>query len=354
MFNLEQSIAEWRRRMISAGIKSPGVLDELESHVREDVEQQMRSGATAEQAFRAAVQRVGAAENLKVEFAKVIRPGARLSHSTMRACCFAVAAFVFAVETWTLLIYDITVPERVFGLGLVALIAGFIGALPDLNRLLGPGLRGRSLREAIITVCNCAAVVWVGLLFLSLGHIDPLRLGIVASTVCWGLIAAATMTVVVFICGTEPEALNLWTPAVWQSFELAGAEAARFHHDYIGTEHVLLGLLGEENGTVPKILKNLGVHRETVRAEIEKIIATGPLSQTNRPAVYTPRAQKAFRIAIKEAKAARALRAETEHVFLGLLCEGGGLAAKVLEKLGVNAAKVREQIRCGDRKDGHA
>jgi Clp amino terminal domain, pathogenicity island component len=354
MFNLDHAITEWRRKMISAGIKSSAVLDELENHLREDVEQQMRSGTAGEQAFRAAVQRVGAAENLNREFAKVSCPAARLSHNTLRACCFVVAAFVFAVETWTLLIYDVTIPERVFGLGMVALIARFIGALPDLNRLLWPGLRGWALRKTITTVCNCIAVGWVGLLFLSLGHIDPLRLGIVASTVCWGLIAAATMTVVVFICGTEPEALNLWTPAVWQSFELAGAEAIRFHHDFIGTEHVLLGLMGEENGTVPKILENLGVRRDTVRAEIEKIIATGPQSSTTRPVVYTPRAKKSFQIAIREAKAARAVRAETEHILLGLVCEGGGFAAQVLKKLGVNATKVREQLRSTNRKDGHA
>src|SRR6185437_8291777 len=114
MFNLERSIAEWRREMISAGIKSRDVLDELESHVREDVEQRMRAGATVDRAFREAVQRVGAAENLNREFAKV-RRDPRLSHRAMRALCLVVATFVFVVETWTLLMYDISVRGRIFG-----------------------------------------------------------------------------------------------------------------------------------------------------------------------------------------------------------------------------------------------
>jgi ATP-dependent Clp protease ATP-binding subunit ClpC len=166
------------------------------------------------------------------------------------------------------------------------------------------------------------------------------------------LYVAAAATAVVLAHGTDPEVVNPWTPAVWQSFELASAEAVRFRHDFIGTEHVLLGLMSEENGRVSRILKNFGVQRETVRAEIEKIVGTGPQSRAAHPPAYTPRAQKAFQIAIREAKAARAIRAETEHVLIGLLCQGGGVAAIVLEKFGVNAAKVREQLQ-SNQKDSH-
>jgi hypothetical protein len=344
MFNLEQAIFEWRRKMISAGIKSSDVLDELESHLREDVERQMRSGATGERAFREAVQRVGAAENLNREFAKV-RPSARVSRNTVRALCLATAAFVFAVETWTLMIYDVTISERVFGIGMVALIAGFIGALPDLNRILWRGVRGSSPRKAIAMTCNYAIAIWFALLWMSLLHIDILQIGIVVSTICWGLVAAGAVTIMVFVLGAEEEALDLWAPAAWQSFKLAEAEAARFHHDFIGTEHVLLGLFGEENGKVRKVLESLGVRRETVRAEIEKIVGTGPQSQANRPATYTPRAKKAVQFAIREAKAARAIRAGPEHVLLGLLEEGSGVAAMVLKSMGVDSSKARVQIQ---------
>jgi ATP-dependent Clp protease ATP-binding subunit ClpC len=108
---------------------------------------------------------------------------------------------------------------------------------------------------------------------------------------------------------------------------------------------VLLGLLGEQSGKVRRILETLGVHRESVRAEIEKSVGASPESHTSRPAVYTPRAQKAFQLAIREARIAHAIHAEPEHLLLGLLDEGDGLAAKVLNRLGVNAAKAREQIR---------
>jgi hypothetical protein len=344
MFKLDQAIFEWRRKMISAGIKSSDVLDELESHLREDVGQQMRAGVTVERAFREAVRRVGAAENLNREFAKVRRPAARFSHRTARGLCFATAAFVLVIETWTLMIYEVSIPERVFGIGMVALIAGFIGALPDLNRLLWRGVRGATPRKAIANACNCVIAIWFGLLWLDLLHIYILPMGIVTSVVCWGLVAAGAMTLMVFVFGAEEEALDLWAPAAWQSFELAGVEAARFHHDFIGTEHVLLGLLGEENGKVRKVLENLGVRRETVSAEIEKIVGLGPESHKNRPAPYTPRAKKAFQFAIREAKTARADRAEPEHVLLGLLGGCGGVAAEILTRMGVDAKKVREQV----------
>lgn len=345
MFNLDQAISNWRKQMLAAGIKSGEVLDELESHLREDVEQAMRSSVSAERAFREAVRRVGAAESLNREFAKVRRPVARFSHNTVRAVYLATAAFVLAVETWTFMVYDVPIPERVFGIGVVALIAGYIGALPDLNRFSWRGVGGNGPRKAIAAVCNATIAVWFGLLWLDLLHIKTLPVGIVAGAICWGLIAAGAMTIMVFVLGAEEEALDLWAPAAWRSLELAEAEAAQLHHDFIGTEHVLLGLLGEENSKVRKVLENLGVHRETVRGEIEKIVGAGPQSRTKRPAVYTPRAKKAFQLAIREAKAARASRAEPEHVLLGLLDGCGGVAAMVLNKMGVDAKKVREEIR---------
>lgn len=347
MFNLEQSIAEWRRQMIAGGIKTPVPLDELESHLRDHVEQQMLAGVAAELAFRSAVQRVGAAENLNREFAKVRRPGARLNHNTLRVVWLVIAVFVFAIETWTLMIYDVTIPERVFGIGMVALIAGFIGALPDLNRSLWRGVSGSSPRKTTVMVCNSAIAIWFVLLWLDLLHVNTLPMGIVASAVCWGLVAAGAMTVMVFVFGAEEEALDLWALAAWRSLELAEAEAARFHHDFIGTEHVLLGLLGEDNGKVRGVLEKFGVRREMVRTEIERIVGSFPQRRRNRALAYTPRVRKAFQFAIREAKTARAIRAEPEHVLLGLLDEGGGVAAVVLKKFGIDASTARKQIAEG-------
>jgi ATP-dependent Clp protease ATP-binding subunit ClpC len=99
----------------------------------------------------------------------------------------------------------------------------------------------------------------------------------------------------------------------------------------------------------------LGVRRETVRTEIEKIVGTGPQSHFNRQP-YTPRARKALQIAIQEAKAARHNHVQPEHIFLGLLREGGGVAAKVLTALGVDTTTAREAIRkfSTDGKDDYA
>jgi hypothetical protein len=342
MFNLEQSIAEWRRKMATAGITSPAVLDELESHLREDIEKQMRAGAAADGAFNKATQRVGAADELKLEFGKVTRPQPRFSPTAQRVCCLAAAAFVFSVETWTLIIYEVTPATRLFGIAFVSVIAFYIGVLPDLNRKLESGVRGWALRNAIATTCSYATILWVCLLLLDLVHVTLLPSGIILGVVCWALIGAAALTTAVLSTGTTT--LDLWSPSARKSFEFADAEAVRFRHDFIGTEHVLLGLMAEPDGSVSKVLGKMGVQRETVRAEIEKIIGSGPQSQKNCPLVYTPRAKKAIRIAIQEAKAARHNHVQPEHIFLGLLREGGGVAAKVLTTLGVNATNARTEI----------
>lgn len=119
MFNLDQAIGEWRRQMIAGGIKSSAVLDELESHLREDIEQRIRSGTPAPQAFEEATRQIGNADALKLEFAKVTRTGPRLSYNFQRAACVAVALFVVLVETWTLFEYEMTPAVRLLGLATV-------------------------------------------------------------------------------------------------------------------------------------------------------------------------------------------------------------------------------------------
>lgn len=343
MFDLNQSITEWRRQMAAGGIKSPKVLDELESHLREDVERRIQSGAPLERAFQEATRQIGAAKDLKLEFGKISLPQPRLNRTTMRLGCAGMAVFVFLVEGWTLLAFDVARVDRILGMALVSLIAGYIGFLPDLNRLQ-PGVRGWALRKAIAMTCNCAVVLWTCLLLLSVWNIVPLPREIIFNIVCWSLYVAAAATGVVIALGTEPEALKLWTPEAWQSFEFAGVEASRFHHDFIGTEHVLLGVLQSENTCVRNILSQMGVSSETVRGEIEKIVGKGPESQSHRPPPYTPRALKAIKLAVLEAKALHSERVGAEHVFLGLIREGSGVAAKVLGSLGVNTTKARAGI----------
>src|SRR3954463_13502669 len=151
MFNLEQSISEWRRQMQSVGVKNPNIVDELESHLREDLERRLQSGESEEQAFEGAAQGVGQASLLKHEFAKL------------------------GGKKWT----------------------------------------------------------WLGNLK--------------------GVIAQAFVRV---------GSLSTFTPGAQRTLELARQEAPRLNHGFVGTEHVLLGLLALEDGVVPNVLKKMGVDRE--------------------------------------------------------------------------------------------
>ena len=343
MFNLEQSIAEWRRQMSAGGIKDSNILAELESHLREDVERRMRDGASEEQAFREAVIQVGTAEQLRPEFGKVSRSQARLSPRAVRIGCAGMAMFLLLTQGWTLLSYDISAAERIAGLVCVTVTALYIGFLPKLN-LLWPGVPGWGLRRAVGKTWAVFVPAWICVLFLNLAGLTHFPSGILSSMVCWLLFFAGAITSVVLGFGTEPEVLNLWMPEVWQSFEAAHAEAVRFHHNFIGTEHLLLGLLQSEGSSIPQVLGRMGIGCESVRAKIEKIVGSGGQSSAGEKLRYTPRAGRACEIAIQEAKKGHSQRAGAEHLFLGLIREGSGVAALVLKELGVNLQKAREEV----------
>lgn len=230
MFDLEKAVADWRQQMVTAGIKKGEAIDELESHLRDDIQQQIQQGLTKEKAFEMAVERIGGTQALKAEFAKV-------SHQT----------------------------------GFLEMLKGF------LTRTRAP--------------------------------------------------------------------LIAFTPDAQRSLELARAEAPRLNHDFIGTEHVLLGLLNSERGIVSNVMRRLGVECATVRAEIEKVI--GPAVPAKRVAAeipYTPRATRALALAAKEAKRLQQMQVNPEHVFLGLIKEGTGVAGVVLKNLGVDINRAREEI----------
>jgi Clp amino terminal domain, pathogenicity island component len=234
MFDLETAIANWRKQMLAAGIQSPVPLEELESHLREDVEQQVRSGTIESQAFHIAVQRIGQALTLKKEFMKT---------------------------------------DDIKGT-----------FLRKLKRfLLGPG-------DA------------------------PLP------------------------------AVEDFAPAARQTLELAPAEARRFHHDFVGTEHILLGLIQSGSKTVGNVMRELGVDSEAVRLEIGKIVSMGPVHEITSKILLTPRAREALQLATEEARKLSQPRVKAEHIFLGLLREGSGVAALVLKKLGVQIGSVRMEI----------
>ena len=143
-----------------------------------------------------------------------------------------------------------------------------------------------------------------------------------------------------------PFALAEFTSNAQETLTLAREEAPRLHHDFIGTEHVLLGLTKSPAGIVPKVMQKMGVDSENVRREIEKWVGLGqPATQNSTTIPYTPRAKRALSLAAQEAKALHRTHIGAEHIFLGLLLEGHGVAALVLKSLGVDVEKARAEIR---------
>ncbi|MDI9404979.1 MAG: Clp protease N-terminal domain-containing protein, partial [Limnohabitans sp.] len=125
---------------------------------------------------------------------------------------------------------------------------------------------------------------------------------------------------------------------------LANQEAQRLNHEYIGTEHILLGLVKEGSGVGANVLKNLDIDLRKVRIEVEKLVKTGPEMVTMGKLPQTPRAKKVIEYAIEEARNLNHNYVGTEHLLLGLLREHDGVAAQVLMNLGLKLEEVREEV----------
>ena len=233
MFNLEHSILTWRRQMLSAGVTNPDIVDELESHLREDWARRVESGDSEELAFAGAVQGIGQASLLQHEFAKL------------------------SGKKWAWL-----------------------------KKLMG----------------------------ISAGDFVPFP------------------------------SLSTFTPGARWALELARQEAPRLNHGFVGTEHVLLGLLALEDGVVPHVFKNMGVDREGVRRQIENWMSTFPPSGIPGPVPYTPRVKQSLYFAAREARASRNVPVGAEHILLGLVMEGDGVAGRVLRDFGLSPETTREEI----------
>ena len=126
--------------------------------------------------------------------------------------------------------------------------------------------------------------------------------------------------------------------------QLANQEAQRFNHEYVGTEHVLLGLVKEGSGVAANVLKNLDVDLRKIRVEVEKIVQSGPDMVTMGKLPQTPRAKKVIEYAIEEARNLNHNNVGTEHLLLGLLREQEGVAAQVLMNLNLKLEEVREEV----------
>ncbi len=138
--------------------------------------------------------------------------------------------------------------------------------------------------------------------------------------------------------------MNNFTPRAQQVLVLARKEADRFSHAYIGTEHLLLGLIKLGQGVAVNVLQHMGLELETVRMEVEKEVGSGPPQKSGGNIPYTPRVKKVLAFANKEAKSLNHSYVGTEHILLGLLREGEGVAARVLRRLDIDLQRTRNEI----------
>src|SRR6201997_1522889 len=138
--------------------------------------------------------------------------------------------------------------------------------------------------------------------------------------------------------------MNNFTPRAQQVLALARKEADRFNHNYVGTEHLLLGLIKLGQGVAVNVLQKMGLDLETVRMEVEKHVGSHPETKMVGNIPYTPRVKKVLALAGKEAKALNHSYVGTEHIVLGLLREGEGVAARVLKNLEIDIERTRNEI----------
>jgi ATP-dependent Clp protease ATP-binding subunit ClpC len=135
-----------------------------------------------------------------------------------------------------------------------------------------------------------------------------------------------------------------FTDRARKTMGLARLEAQRLTHDYIGTEHMLLGLILEGSGVAADVLKNLDIDTKRVRAEVLKLVTPGDSMVTMGQLPFTPRGKRVLELALEEASTIGHNYIGTEHLLLGLIREEHGVAARVLRSVGLSAESVREEI----------
>lgn len=137
---------------------------------------------------------------------------------------------------------------------------------------------------------------------------------------------------------------NRFTERAQRVVLISQEEAKRLSHDYVGTEHILLGLIALNEGVAAQVLSNLCVDLRKARAELEHIVGTGNCTLSLGEVPFTPRAKKVLEYGVEEAQHLGHTYVGTEHLLLGLLRETEGLAAQILEKLGLKLPVVRAEV----------
>ena len=135
-----------------------------------------------------------------------------------------------------------------------------------------------------------------------------------------------------------------FTPRARKVLEFSHEEALALNHDYIGTEHILLGLVREGEGVAAAVLQKLGLSPEKIRLEVEKLVQSGPSTMVSGDIPFTPKAKKVIELAMEEARSLGHNYIGTEHLLLGLIREGEGVASQVFMNMGLDLEKVREEV----------
>jgi hypothetical protein len=374
MFNLERAIANWRRRMAAGGIKAVEVLDELESHLRDEIERQMQTGSSEEEAYHQAVSRIGDVKLLKAEFAKA-RLARRRSRKGWYAFYFGSIVFMVLINSWTLAEYDISRLGRLFGFSAVWVTGLYLACLPHWLQSLAPVRSAQFLK--VLKVATNLLWVWPLWALATTTHAVHVELGISIETALWCLYGAVCLSALAWglsqggkrggsegpappfqsqptpIPPTEPSPPDLGTslppgqtsgPVVREVLRAAREEAARLGHDFVGTEHVLLAVLRLAEGAFGQFLRRLNLDSQTVRLEVERAVWRLPMQAAAEEAAFTPRACTALKLASREARKSNRSGISAEHIFLGLLLERSGIAGQVLRKLGVKSKSTRAEI----------
>lgn len=282
MFDLEREIQQWRGELLADGLSDPE-LDELEDHLRSDIAEQVRSGVAVDEAFPIAVERIGRGRQLNAQFE------------------FASAS------------------------------------APAKNR----GGKAAITKGAIALLVACAIVVATVYCLSSVSFAlktgaSLLALAFLAVTSVWIWVQRGRGTITL----TSEVLLGMFPPDGQELLSLARVEARRLGHDYVGTEHLLLALTLHDGDALGQLLERVGCRREALREETETRIKACVAHRIRTRLPFTPRLNKALRLAVDEAVAG-GQQVNANHFLLGLLRERTGIAGIVLRSLGFNVEQVR-------------
>lgn len=369
-FNLDQAMANWRRQMLACGFKPVDVVEELESHLRDDIETQIRSGEKEQRAFELAIRRLGTPPELAKEFAKSRQPEAAQRPLFLQYFYFVCAAAAILIDLWSLTLFDLSPAERMGALGGVIVFGLYLFALP-----FRFGSRGEVPGASFLGAMKILGVIvplWILFALLTALRVIHWEIGIIPQMIMWSLCAVYGLTALAWAAGfcrrgssgggfpplmprpIPPRPLlppdvdilippsMVFTPAARRALEMARDEAVDLGHDFVGTEHVLLGLLRTAGGALAQALQ---LNREAVRTEVFRLVAAFPARSAVTELPLTPRARKALQFACREAALLKRSPIGAEHILLGLLLEGSGVAAIALRNLGIRLDQLRAVIR---------